>query len=189
MSLSRNSDPRNVRCPFKVVLLPPGKAYHFHCLTDGYVSLNVHYTGTGAKVCPETDDCKSCLGGSRQIFSGYVLGRSADSSHVRLVHLTGLAAYMLKQEQWRAGSIYGAKIILNRIGQKKNGPVEAFLTGWTDDFDKIEMESLEHAVTTLYKLHRLERRLMDKGKPMDEYKPHDKNQLFSVNGHKQKQGR
>jgi hypothetical protein len=159
MELRRNSDPSNVRVPYKVVMIPAGKAYRFICLTDGYVDLLVHYTGTGAKVCPETPECQSCLGGSRQIFSGYVIGCTESDSSLRLVHLTGLAAFMLNQEEWRQGSLYGAKMILNRIGEKKNGPVEAFITGWRDDLQKLPMEALEHAVKTLYKLHRTTRQL------------------------------
>ncbi|GAJ21041.1 unnamed protein product, partial [marine sediment metagenome] len=96
----------------------------------------------------------------------YVLGRTDDHSPVRLVHLTGLAAFMLKEMEWRGGSVYGARVILKRLGPKKNGPVEAFLHGWCDDFGKIPMAALEHSVLTLYKLHSVQRKLMMDGKPM-----------------------
>lgn len=160
MKLSRNADPKNVRVPYKVLMVPAGKAYRCTCLTDGYVSLSVHYTGTGAKVCTNETDCPSCRNGSPQIFSGYFLGIGDGDAQVKLVHLTGLAAYMLKAMEWRSKSLHGARIILQRIGEKKNGPVESCIHGWRDDYQVVPMPRLEHAVSTLYKLHQLQKSLL-----------------------------
>lgn len=153
MVVSRNRKPEDVRTPYDVVVVPPGKQTTFVCLTSSYASLQVHYTGKGSKYCPENDSCKSCLAGNAQIFCGYVIGQCVGTGKRLLYHLTGLAASNLCEQEWRGQSLHGGVIQLRRIGLSKRSPVTAEIMSWRKEPAFIAFESLEHAVRTLHKLH------------------------------------
>jgi len=144
--------PANV--PYPIVRIPKAGVLRMEVCTRSWVNLMVHYTGSGAKVCPGEDKCTACLSGILQQWQGYVMATPIDKRQFFIVPLTQLAAYMLKQQVWRKQSLWGAKVVLTRTGPRANGPVEASIWGWSDDTPFTSIDRLLWAVSTIHRLHK-----------------------------------
>jgi hypothetical protein len=151
MELQHGGPPLAKHIPWKVFRLKAKGVVRFHCCTRTWVNLMTHFSN-GTYRCPETEECKSCLAGHPQYWAGWVLGVKEDEGVKYLFHLTDLAAYCLKEQEWRDGSLYGARIVLQRKGDRNNGPVEARIIGWDMSTPRLLMEHLEHSVRVLYKI-------------------------------------
>lgn len=123
MSDHRIRPPADVaRIPFEIIRVGKARTLEFICLSDVPLVLAVHWIGSRAIRCPESD-CSYCLDGKPQRWRGYVFGQSMRNPRVAIVEYTGGVGGAIADEYEHHGSLRGSHIILSRKGNRKNGPL------------------------------------------------------------------
>jgi len=153
MVLSRGGNPVGVQVPYPIKRIGAQEILPFICLTQSWVWLMLHWSGSKPVACSNERECDYCKRGHKSVWAGYVIGRSHQSEAGILIPLTALAAYTIQQWEWRNDSLNGAMIELRRQGLNAKGSMCGKIVGWKDDVRSVDMDNLEHAVKTIYKLH------------------------------------
>jgi hypothetical protein len=150
--MSRNGrPPSGIYSPYEVVKCLPGKPIKFVCQSKEWEDVETHWFGGHSVQCPKPAPCKLCEERHDVAWKAYLLGTAPTGGVTAIFQLTPLAASTLLEWVDRQRGLLGAIILLNRKGDRANGPLTAELRGWCDHVVERPYERLQRVVKVLYK--------------------------------------
>jgi hypothetical protein len=121
------------------------------CQSKEWESIETHWWGNHSVRCLKPDKCDLCEKRNDVAWKAYLLGTSPTGDVTAIFQLTPLSAYMLEEQITRDTGLLGAIIKLNRVGKRKNGPLEASIRGYVKPVVEKPYEQLHRVVNVLYR--------------------------------------
>jgi len=145
--------PESASRKYKLIRVPHGGRITFICKSAFWVDCLTHYDGKGTVICPGPAECEWCRRCRAAIWKGYVFGSSLSTGITCAIELTAGAAFDLSLPRNGNGkSILGAEILVERYGDKDNGPCAAEIIGWHENTEPISDDELKVFLSTFYRV-------------------------------------
>lgn len=140
-------------------ILRPGacRPLRFVSLCKCWAAKNTHWFGGKTVECTLTDECIACQRGIDVRWTGWIIGKSMVNEDRAICHLSAGAANDLVPILRERGSLLGAQIVLERKGEKRNGPVYARVEGQSEVDRPFTAAELEKIINVIFGIHKSKR--------------------------------
>lgn len=140
--------------PLPVFRVQPGRPLECVIECRNWLGVMTHYWNKQTIIHNEVD-CPACDANWRPIWQGFLVVANTEGTRRILLQITPQAARCLDNCKRKETKLLGCRARFQRLGRRRNSPLDARCIGWTGVDIEISEDRLSTCVSRLLRIHEL----------------------------------